>query len=300
MSYAMITGVQKIRLSGAEKRMFARWSKLYAEQLRVAYNPPIFLRANYAFGAIISLGGMLLMYYLAVRSQVGIADYYAFNTAYGMVSGAFMSIAGIATTVAQFKPTIEMAKPIMDTIPEISEDKPVIERLLGGIEISNASFRYNDGMPNVIDDLSLKIPQDISLFTDNGWNFPDNFKDLDTTISNGNLKSTYLEKGDNWFLVEIFNYSGDDKTVKDCPIGRITYDFSGDMQIYIAGDYLLNDKTLDAFIKDFGEPMSQADYSTYTEIIYDKNEQEGIYDRYTLRFDKETKIINSFDVVNFY
>ena len=28
MSYAMITGVQKIKLSGAEKRMFARWSKL--------------------------------------------------------------------------------------------------------------------------------------------------------------------------------------------------------------------------------------------------------------------------------
>ena len=157
MSYSMITGIQKIRLSGAEKRMFARWSKLYAEQLRVAYNPPLFLRANNAFGAIISLSGMIMMYYLAVRSQVGIADYYAFNTAYGMVSGAFMSIASIATTVAQFKPTIEMAKPIMDTIPEIAEGKPVIEQLSGGIEISNVSFRYHDGMPNVIDDLSLKI-----------------------------------------------------------------------------------------------------------------------------------------------
>ena len=157
MSYSMITGIQKIRLSGAEKRMFARWSKLYAEHLRVAYNPPLFLRANNAFGAIISLSGMIMMYYLAVRSQVGVADYYAFNTAYGMVSGAFMSIAGIATTVAQFKPTIEMAKPIMDTIPEIAEGKPVIEQLSGGIEISNVSFRYHDGMPNVIDDLSLKI-----------------------------------------------------------------------------------------------------------------------------------------------
>ena len=157
MSYAMITGMQKIKLSGAEKRMFARWSKLYAEQLRVSYNPPIFLRANTAFGAIISLGGMIMMYYLAVRSQIGVADYYAFNTAYGMVSGAFMSIAGIATTVAQFKPTIEMAKPIMETIPEIAEGKPVIERLSGGIEISNVSFRYHDGMPNVIDNLSLKI-----------------------------------------------------------------------------------------------------------------------------------------------
>ena len=157
MSYAMITGVQKIKLSGAEKRMFSRWSKLSSEQLMVSYNPPMFLRANGAFSALISMGGMILMYFMAVVSGVSVADYYAFNTAYGMVSGAFMSIAGIATTIAQFKPTIEMAKPIMDAIPEVSEGKLVVERLSGGIELNNVSFRYNENMPNVVDDLSLKI-----------------------------------------------------------------------------------------------------------------------------------------------
>ena len=157
MSYAMITGVQKIKLSGAEKRMFARWSKLYSEQLMVSYNPPMFLRANGAFSAIISMGGMILMYFMAVQSGVSVADYYAFNTAYGMVSGAFMSVVSIAGTIAQFKPTIEMAKPIMDAIPEVSEGKLVLERLSGGIELNNVSFRYNENMPNVVDDLSLKI-----------------------------------------------------------------------------------------------------------------------------------------------
>lgn len=157
MSYAMITGMQKIKLSGAEKRMFARWSKLYSEQLRVSYNPPLFLRANRAFSAIISMGGMILMYAMAVQTQVSVADYYAFNTAYGLVSGAFLSLAGLATTIAQFKPTIEMVKPIMDAIPEVSEGKLVIERLSGGVELSNVSFRYNESMPNVLDNLSLKI-----------------------------------------------------------------------------------------------------------------------------------------------
>ena len=157
MSYAMITGVQKIKLSGAEKRMFARWSKLYSEQIMLSYNPPMFLNANGAFSAIISMGGMILMYFMAVQSGVSVADYYAFNTAYGMVSGAFMSLAGIATTVAQFKPTIEMAKPIMEAIPEVSEGKLVVERLSGGIELNNVSFRYNENMPNVVDNLSLKI-----------------------------------------------------------------------------------------------------------------------------------------------
>ena len=157
MSYALITGVQKIKLSGAEKRAYARWSKLYAKQVELAYNPTMFLRANAAFSSIISLTGVLIMYFMAVQSGVSVADYYAFNTAYGMVSGAFMSLAGIATTIAQFKPILDMAKPIMDAVPEVSEGKLVIERLSGGIELNNVFFRYSENMPLVINNLSLKI-----------------------------------------------------------------------------------------------------------------------------------------------
>ena len=157
MSYALITGVQKIKLSGAEKRAYARWSNLYAKQVQMTYNPPMFLRINSVFSSIISLTGAIVMYYMAVKSNVSVAEYYAFNTAYGMVSGAFMSLAGIATTIAQFKPTIEMAKPILDAQPEVSEGKRVIERLSGSIELNNISFRYDENMPLVIDDLSLKI-----------------------------------------------------------------------------------------------------------------------------------------------
>ena len=157
MSYALITGVKKIKLSGAEKRAYARWSKLYAKQVELTYNPPMFLRANGAFSSIISLTGALVMYFMSVQSGVSVADYYAFNTAYGMVSGAFMSLAGIATTIAQFKPILEMAKPIMDAVPEVSEGKLVIDRLSGGIELNNVSFRYNENMPLVVDNLSLKI-----------------------------------------------------------------------------------------------------------------------------------------------
>ena len=157
MSYALISGVQKIKLSGAEKRAYARWSKLFAKQVEMTYNPPMFLRANGAFSSVISMTGMIVMYYMSIKSGVSVADYYAFTTAYGMVSGAFMSLAGITTTVAQFKPIIEMAKPIMETIPEVSEGKLVVDRLSGGIELNNISFRYNENMPLVIDDLSLKI-----------------------------------------------------------------------------------------------------------------------------------------------
>ena len=157
MSYALISGIQKIRLSGAEKRAFARWSELYAKQLRMSYNGPLFLRANSVISLLISTAGTIVMYYFAVKSQVSVADYYAFNAAYGMVSGAFLSLAGVAGTIARFKPILDVAKPILETVPEVSEGKLVLERLSGGIELNNVSFRYNENMPLVVDDLSLKI-----------------------------------------------------------------------------------------------------------------------------------------------
>lgn len=157
MSYALISGVQKIKLSGAEKRAFARWGNLFAEGARLSYDPPMFLKINAVISSAISLVGTLVMYYFAVSSGVSVADYYAFNAAYGMVSGAFMSLAGIALTVAQIKPIMDMVKPILQAVPEISEGKQVITRLSGGIELNNVSFRYNENMPLVVDDMSLKI-----------------------------------------------------------------------------------------------------------------------------------------------
>ena len=157
MSYALISGVQKIKLSGAEMRAFARWGNLYAEEARLTYNPPMFLKINSVISSAISLAGTLMMYWIAVSSGVSVADYYAFNTAYGMVSGAFISLAGIALTVAQIKPVMDMVEPILKEVPEISEGKQMITRLSGSIELNNVSFCYNENMPLVIDDLSLKI-----------------------------------------------------------------------------------------------------------------------------------------------
>lgn len=157
MTYALISGVQKIKLAGAEKRAFARWANLYAERISYSYNPPAFLKLNPVISSAISLTGTLVMYYMAVKTGVSVAEYYAFNTAYGMVSGAFMSLSSIALTFAQIKPILERVKPLLDAKSEISEGKQVITRLSGAVEMNNVSFRYNESMPNVIDNLSLKI-----------------------------------------------------------------------------------------------------------------------------------------------
>ncbi|MBQ9384141.1 MAG: NHLP bacteriocin export ABC transporter permease/ATPase subunit [Ruminiclostridium sp.] len=157
MSYALISGIQKIKLSGAEKRAFARWGNTYTKSAKLLYDPPMFLKVNAVFTTAISLVGTIIIYYAAVRSGVSVSEYYAFNVAYGMVSGAFSALAGIALTAAQVKPILDMARPILDAEPEVAEEKQVVERLMGGIELNNVTFAYNPDMPNVLDGVSLKI-----------------------------------------------------------------------------------------------------------------------------------------------
>lgn len=157
MSFALISGIQKIRLAGAEKRAFARWGRLYAKVAKYTYDPPMLIKLNAVISLAISLTGTLVMYYMAIKSHVSVADYYSFTTAYGMVSGAFMSLIGVALSFATIKPTLEMIKPVMDAEPEISEGKEMVTKIGGGVELSHVSFRYNDKMPYVVDDLSLKI-----------------------------------------------------------------------------------------------------------------------------------------------
>ena len=157
LTYALLTGIQKIKLSGSERRAFTRWTKVYAEEVRTTYGIPLAILLSGTIGMVISLTGTIVMYYFAVQSGVSVADYYAFTAAYGMVSGAFSSLVGIGLQAANIRPSLEQVKPIMEAVPEISEDKKVVTRVSGGIELNNVSFRYNESMPWVLDNLSLKI-----------------------------------------------------------------------------------------------------------------------------------------------
>ena len=157
LSYAFISGIQKIKLSGAEKRAFAKWGNEYAKQAELTYNYPVFIKLTPVISTAITLVGTLILYFSAVSNGVSVADYYAFNSAYAYVSGAFIALAGVTSQVAQIKPILDMLSPILEAVPEISEKKNVVNRLSGGIEVNNLYFRYVENMPYVVDGLSLKI-----------------------------------------------------------------------------------------------------------------------------------------------
>ncbi|HAJ97845.1 MAG TPA: NHLP family bacteriocin export ABC transporter permease/ATPase subunit, partial [Ruminococcus sp.] len=154
MTYGMISGIQKIKLAGAEKRFFARWLNLYSEGAELVYAPPMFIKVNGVITTAISLISNIVLYYLAVQSGIDQSNYYAFTAAYGAVMGAFNSLAGVALSVGRIKPILEMAKPFLETEPEVADDKEIVTKISGGIELNNIYFRYNENSPYIVNNLS--------------------------------------------------------------------------------------------------------------------------------------------------
>ena len=157
MNYAMITGIQKIKLAGAEKRAFARWGRLYAKEAEYLYNPPMVIKMNSVISAAISLIGTVVMYSAAISSGVTFDNYVAFTSSYGFISGAFMQLSSVALLIAGIRPTLEMVSPILEEEPETAEKKQTVTSLSGNIELSHVCFRYADNMPDILDDLSIRI-----------------------------------------------------------------------------------------------------------------------------------------------
>lgn len=157
LSYAVVSGVQKIKLSGAEKRFFAHWLNLYSDSVELIYSPPNFIKMNSVITTAISLISTIVLYYLAVKSGVDQSGYYAFTAAYGAVMGAFGSLSDIALSVGKIRPIFEMAEPFLKAEPEASDNKEMVTKLTGGIELNNVYFRYNEKSPYIVKNMSLKI-----------------------------------------------------------------------------------------------------------------------------------------------
>ena len=155
--YSLISGIQKIRLSGSENRAFSKWSQLYSKSAELTFNPPAIIRLSRVFVTAITMIGTAIMYFVAVRSKVSVADYYAFNTAYAYISSAFSSLASVALSAASIKPIINLIKPLLNATPESSTAKETITRLSGSIEMSHVTFSYDPESKPLFDDFNLSI-----------------------------------------------------------------------------------------------------------------------------------------------
>lgn len=154
---SMINGMEKIRAAGAEERMFERWRQQYHQVAELKYRIPKILLYRQSISSFITAAGLIVIYATAAASDITTANYMAFNSAYGMTSGAFASLATIAASVAEFAPMLNMMRPILETEPEAESGKLIPSSISGNIRLSHVSFRYSEQSPLLLNDVSLDI-----------------------------------------------------------------------------------------------------------------------------------------------
>ena len=159
ITYEMINGIQKIRLSGSEKRVLAKWANAYSKSAKLKYNPPLIIKLNAALSLLISLLGTLVIYFIAAKNNLEASDYMAFISSYGVLSAAFMSLTTVASNLFMIKPIYEMARPILESEPESNEGKIELKKVSGNIKLHDVSFSYNENGPLILDKLNLDIKE---------------------------------------------------------------------------------------------------------------------------------------------
>lgn len=154
---SVMNGIQKIRLSGSEKRIFSQWADAYKERAKLTYDPPVILKHHTTFTTFLTLAGSFLLYFYALRSKIDPAVYMGFTASYGMLSAAFLSLAESMSDISLIKAQLEQLQPILEEVPESASTKRTVKQLSGKIDVNKVSFRYRDSQPFVIKQLSLSV-----------------------------------------------------------------------------------------------------------------------------------------------
>jgi len=155
--FKLFSGIQKIKLAGAERRAFVKWAEKYSERSKYTYNPPLIMKIQPFIAELIFFIGSVLIYYKAEISNISSADYIAFISAYALISITVIMFARESRQIAGIKPIIEIINPVLEAIPENSYSKKSLTRISGTIEFNNVSFRYEENSPYIVKNMSLKI-----------------------------------------------------------------------------------------------------------------------------------------------
>lgn len=155
--FALFTGIQKIKTTGAEFRAFHQWAKAYAPSEVYSSRQP--LASFYITGVsyCLKLLPMIVTMLAAWHYGLALSDYIAYCAVLGIVCKAVSQLQGITKMVSRLLPEIRLCRPILAAKTEAKMNANVVKNITGRIEIRGLKFRYADDMPLIFDGLNLTI-----------------------------------------------------------------------------------------------------------------------------------------------
>ncbi|MCG2632899.1 NHLP bacteriocin export ABC transporter permease/ATPase subunit [Bradyrhizobium sp. WYCCWR 13023] len=157
----LLTGVGKLRVSGATGRALGIWSRQFATQKQYFVSSQLASNGLGAFEtAFPTIATLIIFGYASYSNSNLLTDlgrFFAFFSAFGQSMGAVGSWAGGVSEALIAIPPLLRLRPLIASPTEISDDRKAPGELSGSVELARVSFRYLSSGPLVLDNVSLKI-----------------------------------------------------------------------------------------------------------------------------------------------
>ena len=157
MLFALFSGIQKIKTSGAEFRAFHQWVKAYAPSEMYSSRQPLASFYVTAISYCLKFLPMIVTMWAAWHYGLTLSDYIAYCTVLGLVCSAILQLQTITRLVARLLPELRLCRPLLTAKLEMKENTQVVKDISGNLEIRGLKFRYADDMPLLFDGLNLTI-----------------------------------------------------------------------------------------------------------------------------------------------
>ncbi|HMH99848.1 MAG TPA: ATP-binding cassette domain-containing protein, partial [Bradyrhizobium sp.] len=142
-------------------RALAGWAGQFAVQKRYFIASQRIGNVLVAFEMIFPTIATLIIFSLAAHTgsqlMTNLGAFLGFLAAFGQSTAAFGSLASSVSESLVAVPQLMRLEPIIAAAAEIAEDRRTPGELSGEIELSGVTFRYVEGGPKVLDDITLRI-----------------------------------------------------------------------------------------------------------------------------------------------
>lgn len=165
LALQLFSGISKLRGTNSEKEAFLKWVTLFKQKKEAYRKSGLWQMSLQALGKNLKLFVMIalfLVYFLFLRGdtagqKLSSGSFMAFYSAYGSFQGAVLALLQGVFTTLHCVPQYKRLSPILVAEPEVSDDKPIADQLIGQIAVNNVFFRYSPDGPLILNDVSIQV-----------------------------------------------------------------------------------------------------------------------------------------------
>jgi ABC-type bacteriocin/lantibiotic exporter with double-glycine peptidase domain len=155
----LIAGIAKLRIAGAEDRLFSVWNaEFMAQRQATVRSRAVANRLAALTSAVPILGSIILFAVVAGNGHASLSPgtFLGFNAAFAQFLAAVLTLGTTLTAMVGVKPILENVKPLLEEASEVDATKADPGELRGDLVVDHLSFRYRPDGPLILDDLSFQ------------------------------------------------------------------------------------------------------------------------------------------------